>query len=87
MSDIREKEAETIRTAMDSMVERALTFNAAIEESDIFLMTQSFIDLEYDHLILLSDIASDPLVKTEILQTALAVRSQLERSRFFPPYR
>lgn len=83
MSDIQAKEEELVRTTLDSLVIKSEKFNTAVGKTDILTMTELFVDLESEHLMLLSDIVSDPELKTELMQSAIAVRAQSESSRFF----
>lgn len=83
MSVIHPKEEELVVSTLDSLVVKSAKFNLAVEGADILTMTELFVDLESEHLMLLSDIVSDPELKTELMQSAMAVRSQSESSRFF----
>ena len=85
MDDVCEKEGERIASVMEKMIEKSRLFTEAIDNSDIFTMTELFLDLEYEHLMLLSDTVNDPDLKTQILQAALIMKSSSESSRFFPP--
>ena len=85
MADVCEKEGERIASVMEKMIEKSRLFTEAIDNSDIFTMTELFLDLEYEHLMLLSDTVNDPDLKTQILQAALIMKSSSESSRFFPP--
>lgn len=87
MADIVNKESEKVLETMRNMLHKSRVFNEAVVEQDLLTMTELYVDLEYDCLMLLSDSIEDPDIKMEIIQAALSVKEQAERSRFFPAHR
>jgi hypothetical protein len=87
MADIANKEVEKVLETMGNMLGKSRLFNEAVMEQDLLTMTELYVDLEYDCLMLLSDTVTDPEAKMEIVQAALSVKEQAERSRFFPAHR
>ena len=85
IQDISKQEGDIVLSVIEQMVDKSQRFNDAIDSSDIFTMTELFVDLEYEHLMLLSDVVSDPELKIQLMQAAIAVKASAETSRFFPP--